>query len=112
MLQIDLSHIALEGYPNKGILQFFVGLDFPVDYVGKYYEEIDGKNYRKDLPSFKKEKDELYFRKGYKIKLEKTVDYMYPSDYKFTDTILPIVNEVYDKKLFDTNFCIVVYIIK
>ena len=59
--------------------------DYPFDYEIKYFKEVDEENYKTDgFPEFDKEL--LYFERGYKIQLEKAVDYMYSSDYQFEDT--------------------------
>lgn len=96
LLQLNLGHIKLKNYPNKGILEIFMNTDYPFDYEIKYFRDIDEENYKKDgFPEFSEE--ELYFHRGYKIKLEKTVDHMYLTDHRFRSTLLPIINNVYGK---------------
>ena len=97
ILQLNLSHIHLHNYPREGILELFMSSDYPFDYEIKYFKEVDEENYKTDgFPEFDKEL--LYFERGYKIQLEKAVDYMYSSDYQFEDTLLKIINKVYGKK--------------
>lgn len=97
ILQLNLSHIKLKNYPREGILELFMSSDYPFDFEVKYFKDVDEENYKKEgFPDFGNE--ELYFERGYKIQLEKTFDYMYQSDYKFEETLLPIVNKVYGKK--------------
>ena len=101
LLQLNLSHIKLPGYPNKGILEIFMdNKGYPTDYEIKYFKTVDEKNYQKEFPKLNFDtKNPLYFEKGYKIKLIKTYDYMYSLDYRFNELLLSIVNKVYGLKL-------------
>ena len=103
LFQLNLNHKKLPGYPTKGILEVFMDnyQDYsPTDYAIKYFKTIDEKNYQKEFPKFNIDANNpLYFEKGYKIKLIKTFDYMYPLDYRFNALLLSIVNKVYGLKL-------------
>ena len=37
LFQVNLKNIDLEGYPQEGILEFFMGDDYPCEYKIKYF---------------------------------------------------------------------------
>lgn len=97
LLQVDLEEIDLPYFNSKDILEIFIDYktDWPVEYEIKLYPK--GLDYQTDIiiPPL----DEFITRKGYKISLTKDKCYMSVSDYRFSHTLIPIVNEVYDESL-------------
>ena len=79
ILQVDLGNIDLDIFPNKGILSVFTdGLNYPAQYKIFCFEK--GLPQKKDLPRPVIEYPVI--GKPLKIKLEKTVAHMPPSDYR------------------------------
>lgn len=91
LIQINLKDVELEGYPKKGILEIFVDkqCSWPADYKIKYFEE--NLEYRTDLPEFPKDNDII--EKPLKIKLEKNIEHMPLSDYRFLSLMEKIIEE-------------------
>lgn len=79
ILQVDLEDIDLDIFPKKGILSVFTdGLNYPAQYKIFCFEK--GLPQKKDLPRPVIEYPVI--GKPFKIKLEKTVTHMPPSDYR------------------------------
>lgn len=101
LLQVNLNKIDLKGFPKKGILEIFTDkdVDYPCQYAIRYFEE--GLEYQTDIPDV----DTKYYiiPEPLKISLSKTVDYMRFSDYRFLDTMIPIVNKIYGIDLKNSN---------
>ena len=81
LIQVNLKNIFLENFPNKGILEIFWGqeLDYPVEYVARYYDE--NLEYQKDLPLIKH--GDYSDVNPYKIKLKKIKEYLPVTNYNF-----------------------------
>lgn len=93
LLQVNLKDIKLDGYPKEGILEIFIDQEcsYPCDYKIKYFD--DNQEYRRDLPELKSEY--LIIDKSYKIKLNKTVEYMNVSDFRYWEIFQKIVKDIY-----------------
>ena len=86
LAQINFEDIKLENYPEKGILQLFVGTDgaWPTPYKVRYYEDIS-RPARTDL-KFTPMEDFVY--EEVKLNLEKSVGYISVNDFRFNDIFL------------------------
>lgn len=99
LIQVNLANIDLEDYPKSGILEIFIDkeLSYPSDYQIRYFKE--GLEYQKDLPSI--DLSNFITQKPIKISLEKTIDYMPCSDYRYIDILINIINEYFDGDISD-----------
>lgn len=97
LLQVNLKNIDLDGYPKKGILEIFTDskVDYPCQYLVKYFDE--GLDYQTQLPQI--DMSNYIVDKSYKINLTKDVCYMSVNDYRFIQTFIPIVNEIFETTL-------------
>lgn len=97
LLQINLKNIELSGYPQEGILEIFTDpdVDYPCRYAVRYFNE--GPEYQTELSDV--DMSHYVVDKARKINLSKTVCYMPMSDYRFTETFLPIVNQIFGTTL-------------
>lgn len=95
LLQVNLKDIKLDGYPNDGIMEIFISQEYnyPYEYKIKYFK--DNLKYKTDLPNVLKENTIPYIEKEYKIKLDRTIDYMRISDFRYWDVLKEIANNVY-----------------
>lgn len=95
LLQVNLKDIKLDGYPNDGIMEIFISQEYnyPYEYKIKYFK--DNLKYKTDLPNVLKENTIPYIEKEYKIKLDRTIDYMRISDFRYWDVFKEIANNVY-----------------
>ncbi len=93
LLQVNLKNIDLEGYPKKGILEIYTDKDlrYPCEYAVRYFE--DNLQYQESFPDI--DLSNYIFNKSFKISLEKDFCHMPFTDYRFTDVICPIINEVF-----------------
>ena len=91
LIQINLSGIELEDYPQEGILEIFIDKEcsWPCDYKVRYYKEIT--NYREDLVD--NYSDNYIYEKPLKIKLTKDIEHMPSSDYRFYDLMSEVIKE-------------------
>ena len=90
LFQVNLKNIDLEGYPQEGILEFFMGDDYPCEYKIKYFKDIQ--EYQENVESYKLSISSV---DSFKVKLTKSVEYMPINDYRFEKTISPIVSEIF-----------------
>ena len=96
LLQVNLKDIKLEGYPTDGILEIFIAQEYDSpseDYKIKYYK--DGLKYQTNFPTILKDDAIPYVDGEYKIKLNKTIDYMSIGDFRFNEVINEIISDVY-----------------
>ena len=94
LVQINLKNMDIPGFPNTGILEFFMLQDEPDEMIVKYFEE--GLGYQTVFPEIDPENS--IAEKAYKIKVNKSIEYMPSFDVKFPENILKVIN-----KLFNTN---------
>lgn len=94
LLQINLKNIDLKGYPNEGILQIYTDKDvnYPCEYAVRYYKE--GLEYQNELPEV--DVSNYIVNKSIKIRTEKDICHMTPSDYRFVNVMCNIVNDLYN----------------
>ena len=97
LIQINLENIKLENYPQEGILEIFIDKEcsWPCDYKIKYFKNIT--EYRKDLSEI--DLKNYIYEKPLKIKLIKDVEHMPLSDYRFSDVMADVINEITGTKL-------------
>lgn len=93
LLQVNLAEIELENFSGKGILEVFVDREagYPCQYQVKYFDE--SLEHNPNIPSVPL--DDFITEKPIKISFEKDVCHMCYSDYRFNDSMIAIVNEVY-----------------
>lgn len=96
-IQINLSEVDLEDYPKTGILEIFMDreVNYPCEYQIRYYKE--GLEYQAYLPDV--DLSMFITQKAIKISLEKGIDYMTCTDYRFEDTLINILNEDFDANI-------------
>ena len=94
LLQVNLKDIDWEGYPKNGILEIFIdkNLSWPCDYVIKFFKE--GLEYQTIFPFI--DLENFIVREALKINLFKDICHMPESDYRFIDTIISIIKEMYN----------------
>ena len=115
LLQLNLKHIDLEGFPKEGVLEIFTEkeLDWPIN--AKLFLFPEGQHQKKDLPIVNTER--FIITKPFKIKFNKTISHMPVSDYRADDTIKHIayqltgnqneIEDIFDDKIYDDlNLCI------
>lgn len=91
--QINFEDIKLENYPEKGILQIFIGKQtfWPTPYKVKYYEDISLPS-RTDIKFNPTEDD--FISEEIKLSLKKSITFMPINDYRFFDTFEEVAEEV------------------
>lgn len=96
LLQVNLKDIKIEGYLNDGIFEIFISQDYDYpsyEYKIKYFK--DNLKYKTDFPNISKDNAIPYIKGEYKIKLDRTIDYMSSNDFRFSDLFNEIINNVY-----------------
>jgi uncharacterized protein YwqG len=93
-VQLNLEGTSLPNYPNKGILQVFLGIDedYPTEHAVRYYERIT-EDYQKDVEQV----ENWWVRKPIKVDLIKSKCFLPPTDTNFGETLLPVYNSVMGK---------------
>ena len=92
LIQINLSNIKLDNYPQEGILEIFIDKEcsWPCDYKIKYFKE--NLEYQQDLKEV--DYDNYIYEKPLKIKLIKDIEHMPISDYRFSNVMSEVIKEV------------------
>ena len=101
LLQVDLKDIDLPNFTNKGTLEIFCDKDvtYPLEYTIKYYDS--GLKAKNDLPDV--DLSNFIVKRGYKIDIKRDYSYMRMGDYRFLDTIKPIIKEVLGEDINDLS---------
>ncbi len=101
LLQINLSDIKMEGYPESGILEIFSSkkIDYPQEYKILYFED----NLEPELELPFVETEDFFVMKPMKVELKKTIVHMPLTDYRSTSIFNEIIkkygtqiNSIYD----------------
>lgn len=102
LLQINLKNIDLPNFPKEGILEIFTDKDLNYPTVSAFRLFKEGLEYQTNLPKI--DYSNYLLQQGIKITAEKTVDYMYYSDYNFNSTLIDIVTQLYGEDAEDEDF--------
>ncbi len=95
LIQINFSQFHLENYPEKGLLQIYMGreLNYPTDYKIRYYEDVP--LLRNDQLQEITELEYFVVQREYRLRLYETQTYMSLGDYRFEQTFSEIFNDRY-----------------
>ena len=93
LMLINLKDIDLCGYPNGGVLEVFLSLewDIPHQFCILYFP--DNLPASTDFPTLDCSSYEDYTYGSFAIKFEKTIDYMPTSDYRYENIIAELLRQ-------------------